>query len=79
VIRGGGWNNKPQNVRSANRNRNNADNRNNNLGFRVASTLSMTGAGAVTAAPGVYVSVQVRHGERRAGGCLGPTWATAAG
>jgi formylglycine-generating enzyme required for sulfatase activity len=39
VIRGGAWNNKPQNVRSANRNRNNPDNRNNNLGFRVASTL----------------------------------------
>ena len=38
VIRGGSWNNKPRNVRSANRNRNNPDNRNNNLGFRLLST-----------------------------------------
>ena len=36
--RGGSWNNEPRNVRSANRNRNTTDNRNNNLGFRLAST-----------------------------------------
>lgn len=36
VIRGGSWNNKPDNLRSANRNRNNTDNRNNNIGFRLA-------------------------------------------
>ena len=36
VIRGGSWNNNPRNCRSANRNRNAPDNRNNNLGFRVA-------------------------------------------
>ena len=36
MIRGGAWNNKPDNLRSANRNRNNPDNRNNNLGFRLA-------------------------------------------
>lgn len=35
MIRGGSWNNKPANLRSANRNRNNPDNRNNNLGFRL--------------------------------------------
>jgi hypothetical protein len=40
VLRGGSWNNNPQNLRSANRNRNNPDNRNNNIGFRVASTLT---------------------------------------
>ncbi len=39
VVRGGSWNNEPRNVRSANRNRNDATNRNNNVGFRVASTL----------------------------------------
>ena len=39
VLRGGSWNNKPRNLRSANRNRNRAGNRNNNSGFRVASTL----------------------------------------
>lgn len=38
VLRGGSWNNKPQNVRSANRNRNTTGNRNNNNGFRLAST-----------------------------------------
>ncbi|MDM8562165.1 SUMF1/EgtB/PvdO family nonheme iron enzyme [Candidatus Marithioploca araucensis] len=37
VIRGGSWNNKPRNVRAANRNRNSHDNRNNNVGFRLAS------------------------------------------
>ncbi len=37
MIRGGSWNNKPDRVRSANRNRNNPDNRNNNIGFRLAS------------------------------------------
>jgi formylglycine-generating enzyme required for sulfatase activity len=38
VNRGGSWNNKPRNVRSANRNRNTPDNRNNNLGFRLAQS-----------------------------------------
>jgi hypothetical protein len=38
VLRGGSWNNTPQNLRSANRNRNTPDNRNNNTGFRIAST-----------------------------------------
>ncbi|MGO8746124.1 MAG: SUMF1/EgtB/PvdO family nonheme iron enzyme [Thermoguttaceae bacterium] len=38
VLRGGSWNNRPNNDRSANRNRNTPDNRNNNTGFRVAST-----------------------------------------
>lgn len=36
VNRGGSWNNNARNCRSANRNRNNPENRNNNLGFRVA-------------------------------------------
>lgn len=40
VLRGGSWNNNPENLRSANRNRNNPTNRNNNNGFRVASTLT---------------------------------------
>jgi hypothetical protein len=40
VLRGGSWNNNPQNLRSANRNRNNPTNRNNNNGFRLASTPS---------------------------------------
>jgi hypothetical protein len=36
VLRGGSWNNNPRNCRSANRNRSNPDNRNDNNGFRVA-------------------------------------------
>ncbi len=36
-MRGGSWNNKPARVRSANRNRNDPANRNNNQGFRLAS------------------------------------------
>jgi hypothetical protein len=35
-LRGGSWNNKQDNLRSANRNRNKPDNRNNNIGFRLA-------------------------------------------
>jgi len=37
VKRGGNWNNNAQNCRSANRNRNNPDNSNNNIGFRPAN------------------------------------------
>jgi Sulfatase-modifying factor enzyme 1 len=37
VIRGGSWNNDAQNCRAANRNNNPPDNRDNNLGFRLAS------------------------------------------
>jgi formylglycine-generating enzyme required for sulfatase activity len=45
-LRGGSWNNKPGNLRSANRNRNTASNRNNNNGFRVAQAASsQTGCG----------------------------------
>ncbi|MEC4815116.1 MAG: hypothetical protein SAK29_17845 [Scytonema sp. PMC 1069.18] len=36
MLRGGSWNNNPENCRSAYRNDNDADNRNNNIGFRVA-------------------------------------------
>jgi len=53
VVRGGSWNNNPQNLRTANRNRNTTDNRNNNLGFRVGSTLSAR-AGAITVALGAH-------------------------
>lgn len=38
VIRGGSFNNNAQNCRSANRNNNNPGNRNNNIGFRLASS-----------------------------------------
>ena len=35
VLRGGSWNNNSDNCRVAERNNNQADNRNNNIGFRV--------------------------------------------
>ncbi|RQW11499.1 hypothetical protein EH222_00285 [candidate division KSB1 bacterium] len=35
VLRGGSWNNEARNLRCANRNRNNPDNRNDNSGFRL--------------------------------------------
>ena len=36
VLRGGSWNNNGRNCRSAIRNHNDADNRNNNIGFRLS-------------------------------------------
>jgi hypothetical protein len=39
VLRGGTFNNNPENSRAANRNRNKPDNSNKNIGFRVSSTL----------------------------------------
>ncbi|GAX60888.1 sulphatase-modifying factor protein [Candidatus Scalindua japonica] len=38
MIRGGSWNNDAQSCRSAYRNNNEPDNRNNNLGFRLSSS-----------------------------------------
>ncbi|MCF6153833.1 MAG: hypothetical protein E3K36_00975 [Candidatus Brocadia sp.] len=43
VVRGGSWNNEGNRCRCANRNRNNPDNRNNNIGFRCASTQILRG------------------------------------
>lgn len=57
VLRGGSWNNKPDNARSANRNRNDTTNRNNNNGFRPASTLTTAGAAAFTDVSGEYGSI----------------------
>ena len=39
VKRGGSWNNNARNCRAPNRNNDNPGNRNNNLGFRLASAL----------------------------------------
>ena len=56
VLRGGSWNNNPQNLRAAYRN-NNPDNRIFLIGFRVARTL-FARAGAITVSPGEHLSVQ---------------------
>lgn len=37
VLRGGSWNNNATNLRSANRNHNTPNDRNNNIGFRVVA------------------------------------------
>jgi len=39
VVRGGSWNNNAENCRVSNRNNNHPDNRNNNIGFRLACSL----------------------------------------
>ena len=57
VLRGGSWNNNPNNLRAANRNRNSPDNRNNNNGFRLARSLPSAGAVAPTDATGVHGSI----------------------
>jgi len=57
VLRGGSWNNNWNNVRAANRNNNNPDNRNNNIGFRCAA-----------AGPGVFLKGQVRRVHGRGAG-----------
>lgn len=43
MIRGGAWNNNPENLRASNRNRNNTDNRNNNIGFRLVQSARAAG------------------------------------
>ncbi|MFZ5516672.1 MAG: SUMF1/EgtB/PvdO family nonheme iron enzyme [Candidatus Zhuqueibacterota bacterium] len=43
VMRGGSWNNTADNCRSANRNRNNPERRNNNVGFRLVFVPQLTG------------------------------------
>ena len=40
MVRGGAFNNNDRNLRAANRNDNNPDNRNNNIGFRVVVSRS---------------------------------------
>ncbi|MGA1840693.1 MAG: SUMF1/EgtB/PvdO family nonheme iron enzyme [bacterium] len=43
MLRGGSWNNNAQNCRSANRNYNMPDNRNNNVGFRLVFVPQLMG------------------------------------
>jgi len=68
VNRGGSWNNDPRNCRSANRNRNTPDNRNNNLGFRLAAALISWWTPRETG-PAVFLPQPKRFGW--ANDCLG--------
>ncbi|MBP8019142.1 MAG: SUMF1/EgtB/PvdO family nonheme iron enzyme [Hylemonella sp.] len=43
TLRGGSWNNNPDNARCSYRNRNQPDNWNNNIGFRVVLSIDGTG------------------------------------
>ena len=63
MLRGGSWNNKPQNTRAANRNRNEPAKRNNNNGFRLASTPTIAGAVAFKDATVRVEASTGRHDE----------------
>jgi len=70
VLRGGSWNNNADNTRSANRNRNGADNRNNTVGFRPVGRDSSRHVGMNSdpqfkVAPGVPAAVQGASEKRR--------------
>jgi formylglycine-generating enzyme required for sulfatase activity len=53
VLRGGSFDNEPRNLRSANRNRNEPENRNDNVGFRcVRSGAPTCRPGRMAGAPG---------------------------
>ncbi len=77
--RGGSWNNNARNCRSANRNNNWPDNRNNNIGFRAVSTVPQGQAGShpvwpVSRAGGNEQALSRAAGsasERRAGAFYG--------
>jgi hypothetical protein len=73
-LRGGSWNNNPQNLRSANRNRNNTENRNNNIGFRVASTTAARAA-RITVFAGVHGSSRAVHDDHGRGKWFAPVTA----
>ena len=67
VIRGGSWNNNARNVRAAYRNANTPDNRDNNLGFRLARALG--GAGSRALDPTVIVSAPLWCGKQQRSAC----------
>jgi hypothetical protein len=73
-LRGGSWNNNPQNLRAARRNRNNTENRNNNIGFRVASTTAARAA-RITVFAGVLGSSRAVHDDNGRGKWFAPVTA----
>ena len=66
VNRGGSWNSNARNVRAAYRNWNTPDNRNNNLGFRLARALGWAGWPAVD--PADVVTTQLRGKKKMSAG-----------
>jgi hypothetical protein len=68
------WNNNPQNLRAANRNRNTTENRNNNQDFRVARTFLARAVGVMVSAIGRSFALPIsnQHTNRviaRMAGC----------
>ena len=66
VLRGGSWNNDATNLRAAARNGNQLDDRNDNIGFRVARDVErshvggfVAGAAAITVAAGVQFHFRI--------------------
>lgn len=51
VVRGGAFNNDSKNVRAAYRNRNDPDNRNRNIGFRVVVSTFFSGRNCLPGSP----------------------------
>ena len=69
MLRGGSWNNNPSNVRSANRNDNDPDNRNNNIGFRVLLCVSSNSARCCQKS-GVRTDSRPEHWKLQACSCV---------
>ena len=62
--RGGSWNNDARNCRSANRNNNNPDNRNNNIGFRAVLAPAQSRKARLTRPPSCPRNVVFRGKPR---------------
>ncbi|MCH9682705.1 MAG: SUMF1/EgtB/PvdO family nonheme iron enzyme [Deltaproteobacteria bacterium] len=69
VIRGGSWNNDADNARSACRNRNQPDNRNDNLGFRAAQGVLLLARRSRSITDGGDLAAV--HGMPRSASCAG--------
>ena len=61
MLRGGSWNNNSSNLRASNRNDNEPENRNNNIGFRLSRDVERSREGGFAAgAAGTKVAAGVR-------------------
>ena len=60
VIRGGSWNNNGRNVRSAYRNHNSPDNRNNNLGLRLSLARQVIGIHLTTRSLSCFAMIDLQ-------------------
>ena len=77
VLRGGSWNNNGRNARSAQRNDNTPDNRNNNIGFRLARAQCDAGGRRTDPAPIRSVSINRSEWRKASGPRYVGRWADA--